>query len=313
MIGWPLMGGESAVGNISINGAPPSDVFSDFVLVSPGWAGLMRIPFLDGRDFRPDDAYPRVALVNQAFAKQYFEGRDPVGQSFERVDPNGPRVRIEIVGWIGDARSRSDPRLPIRPTAYIPFRSVDAAGALRPSSRADFVVRTAAANPLALAGALRRAVPDAHPGFRVSNIRTQTEINQIDTIRERLLAILASFFAVVALLLAGIGLYGVLDYAVVQRRRELGIRIAIGAPAGRIARTVTVEIFAMVLAGALAGLALTMASVHTVESLLFEVKATDLPILAVPSLAILAAAALAAIPAIVRAWRIDPVTMLRAD
>ena len=93
---------------------------------------------------------------------------------------------------------------------------------------------------------------------------------------------LALFFAVVALLLAGIGLYGVLDYGVLQRRREIGIRMAIGAQAGDIARRVTAEIFSMVLAGALAGLVLGMASVRYIEALLFQVKPTDAAMLALP-------------------------------
>src|SRR5207253_1888837 len=128
----------------------------------------------------------------------------------------------------------------------------------------------------------------------VSNIRTQTEINQSQTIRERLLAMLALFFAVVALLLSGIGLYGVLDYTVLQRRREIGIRMAIGAQPVDIARRVTVEVFSMVLVGAMAGLALGITSVRYVETLLYQVKATDLAMLALPALTILAAAFLAA-------------------
>jgi ABC-type antimicrobial peptide transport system permease subunit len=156
-------------------------------------------------------------------------------------------------------------------------------------------------------------VPRARPGFRVSNIRTQTELNQSTTVRERLLAMLALFFAGVALLLAGVGLYGVLDYSVLQRRREIGIRMAIGAQAGDIARRVTADVFGMVLAGALAGVAMGMISVRYIESLLFGVKATGAGMLALPSLAILAAALLAAVPAVIRAVRIDPVSMLRAD
>ena len=313
LIGWPLMSGESAVGNISINGAPPSEVFSDFVSISPGWIDAMRIPFIGGRDFRPADANPAVAIVNAAFAKQYFNGENPIGKSFERVEPAGGRARLEIVGLVRDARSRSSMRLPIRPTAFIPFQSVDARGALQPAGRGTFIVRTAAPNPLALASVLRREVSRARPGFRVSNIRTQAELNQTDTVRERLLAMLALFFAGVALLLAGVGLYGVLDYSVVQRRREIGIRMAIGARAADIARRVTVDVFSMVLVGALAGLALGMASVRSIESLLFQVKATGLGMLALPSLAILCAALLAALPAVIRAVRIDPAAILRAD
>ncbi len=313
LAGWPLMSGESAVSFISVNGAPPTEVFSDFLSVSPGWTDAMRIPFIDGRDFRAGDQYPNVAIVNQSFAKQYFNGANPIGKSFEKIGSAGARVRVQIVGLVRDARSRSDMRLPIRPMAYIPFDTLDAKGAPQPVGRGTFVVRTASANPLALASTLRQEVPRARPGFRVSNIRTQTELNQSETVRERLLAMLAMFFAAVALLLAGVGLYGVLDYSVLQRRREIGIRMAIGAQAGGIARLVTVDVFRMVLAGALAGLGLGMGAVRYIEALFYQVKATDLGVLALPSLAILAAALVAALPAVIRAVRIDPVTMLRAD
>jgi putative ABC transport system permease protein len=313
LIGWPLLSGESAVGNISINGAPPTDVYSDFVSVSPGWADVMRIPFLDGRDFRAADTNPNVAIVNEAFTKQYFGGENPIGKSFERVEPSSGRARILVVGFVRDARSRDRMRVPIRPTAYIPFQSIDGKGAFQPKARGTFVVRTASANPLALASTLRKEVPRARSGFRVSNIRTQTELNQSATIRERLLAVLALFFAVVAQLLAGIGLYGVLDYGVLQRRREIGIRMAVGAQAGDIARRVTAEIFSWVLAGALAGLVLGMTSARYLASLLFQVKPTDAAMLGLPAIAIVAAALVAAVPAVIHAVRIDPVSMLRAD
>ena len=110
-----------------------------------------------------------------------------------------------------------------------------------------------------------------------------------------------------------IGLYGVLDYGVLQRRREIGIRLAIGAQAGDIARRVAAEAFSMVLLGAVAGIALGMASVRYIETLLYEVKGTDIGMLLVPSLTITAAASLAALPAVIRAVRIDPVEILRAD
>jgi ABC-type antimicrobial peptide transport system permease subunit len=121
------------------------------------------------------------------------------------------------------------------------------------------------------------------------------------------------FFATVAVLLAGIGLYGVLDYGVLQRRREIGIRVAIGAQAGDIARRVAGDAASMVLLGTIAGVGLGMASVRYIESLLFEVKGADVRMLMLPSLVILVAAALASVPAVIRAVRIDPVQMLRAD
>ena len=174
-------------------------------------------------------------------------------------------------------------------------------------------MQTASSNPLALASSLRREVARTGHGFRVSNIRTQMEINQSQTVRERLLAMLALFFAIVALLLAGVGLYGVLDYSVLQRRKEIGIRMAIGAQAADVARGVTAEVFSMVLAGSLAGLALGMAAVRYIETLFYQVKPTDLPMLAFPSAALFCAALLAALPAVIRAVRIDPATMLRAE
>ena len=313
LIGWPLMSGESVIGNIAVNGAPPSDVFADFIMISPGWAELMRIPLLGGRDFRASDFNPGAAIVNQLFAKQYFQGEDAMGKWFDRVDAAGGRSRYQIVGLIRDARSRDRLRWPIRPTVYVPFAAVDSAGVFRPTGRGTIVVRTVSQNPLALAAALRRGVADARPGFRVRDVHTQVELNQSDTVRERLLAMLASFFAGVALLLAGIGLYGVLDYSVLQRRREIGIRIAVGARTSDIVRRVSGEGFAMVLMGAVGGLAIGMASVRYVESLLYHVRLTDVSILALPTLAILIGGLLAALPAVFRAARTDPAKMLRAE
>jgi putative ABC transport system permease protein len=310
---WPLMSGESAIGYISINGAPPSEVYSDFLNVSPGWMDTMRIPILDGRDFRAGDAYPTVAIVNQAFAKQYFDGENPLGKWFEKVGPGDVRSRFQVVGFVRDARSRDDVRLPIGPMAYVPFQAIDAKGAFLPNGRGTFVVRTASANPLALASILRREVPKARAEIRVNNIRTQTEIDQAHTVRERLLAMLGVFFAGIALLLAGVGLYGVLDYSVLLRRKEIGIRMAIGAQAGGIARLVAVDVLSMVAAGALAGVALGLASARYIESLFFQVKATDPAMLAIPTVTIVAAALLAALPAVIHAVRIDPVSMLRSE
>ena len=124
---------------------------------------------------------------------------------------------------------------------------------------------------------------------------------------------LGLFFGAVALLLAGIGLYGVLNYSVQQREREIGIRMALGAPVGDVARRVMAGISFAVSMGAIAGLAIGMASVRYIESLLYEVKATDAGVLAVPCLTILAAVLVAAAPAVLRALRVDPVAMLRVE
>jgi predicted lysophospholipase L1 biosynthesis ABC-type transport system permease subunit len=272
----------------------------------------MKIPVRAGADFRAGDTHPGVAIVNDAFAKQFLNRENPVGRSFERTGPGGQRIPFKIVGLVGDVRDR-DLRNPVPPTVYVPLNSLDGEGALPPRRRATFVVRTSGDDPLTLAPVLRQAVSQARAQFRVSNIRTQEEIIDLHTLRERLLAMLALFFAAVALLLAAVGLYGVLHYSVVQRRREIGIRMALGARAFDVARQVTSGVLAMVLTGALAGLALGMGAVRYIEALFYEVKATDLPMLALPSLAILAATVLAALPAVIRAVRTDPAATLRAE
>jgi putative ABC transport system permease protein len=305
--GMALLGGNSWNGFISVNGAPPGPVLAYFLAISPGWVDAMKIPFVAGRDFRPNDISPGVAIVNETFARQYFNGANPIGKSFARG-----RGSYQVVGVVRDAPYRNM-REPILPVAYFPFHAIDAKGALQPVPYATFIVRTASSNPLALASMLRRAVPQSRPEFRVSNIRTQAELVRAQTVRERLLAMLALFFATVALLLAGIGLYGVLDYSVLQRRREIGIRMAVGAQSSDIARRVTADVFSMVLVGAMAGIGLGLASARYIGSLLYQVKATDAAALALPALAIIVAALVAALPAVIHAIRIDPVKMLRAD
>ena len=130
---------------------------------------------------------------------------------------------------------------------------------------------------------------------------------------ERLLAILSAFFAAIALLLAGIGLYGVLNYAVIQRRREIGVRMALGARAADVVRRVTTEMLGPVGVGCMLGVAGGLAFGRLIERVLFEVKATDASTIAMPLLTLAVAAALAALPPAVRAVRIDPAQTLRSE
>jgi predicted permease len=313
MTGWPMMSGESWTEDIVVNGAAPGDVVSDFLAVSPGWFEEMKIPVLDGREFRHEENYPNVAIVNQAFANEFFHAENPVGKSFETSGPENVRVRVSIVGYVKDARSRDNFRFPVRATAYVPFSAVDGAGAPQPRGRGTFVVRTSGENLQALAPVLREEVSKARPEFYVSNIRTQAEIIRGRTFRERLLAMLGMFFSGVAIALGGIGLYGVLHYSVVQRRKEIGIRLAVGAQPGRIAQLVTANVFLMVAVGAIFGLVLGVAASRILVSLLFEVKATDWTMMAAPWTVLLVTALVAAIVPVMRAVRIDPVEMLRAE
>ena len=232
----------------------------------------------------------------------YFDGQNPVGRSVgvrEGKDLNAP---LEIVGYVRDASYRNL-REPIRPTVYVPME--DKAGG-------TFIVRTAG-DPLALAPLLRREVPQAGSGFHVRGIDTQSSLVRRQTIRERLLATLSMFFAIVALVLAAIGLYGVLNYSVIQQRREIGIRLALGARSAHIVRRVTAGIFGMVFLGLAIGLAGGLASGRFLEALLFGVKSTDLGVVAAPILTLLGAAVLAALPPVIRAVRIDPARTLRSE
>lgn len=308
----PLLAGWSWNNSISVNGASPNGIITYMLAVSPGWTETMRVPMLDGRDFRPEDKFPGAAIVNEAFAKAYFNGSDPVGKPFEVIFSGGNRAPCQVVGLVGDVTYR-DIREPMLPQLYVPFRRMDAGGALQPVDSATIMLRTDAANPAAMASLLRREVPRARPEFRVSNLRTQTSIDAAQTVRERLLARLAFFFGVVALLLAGVGLYGVLDYSVIQRRKEIAIRMSIGAQPGEIVRRVTSDVFSMVLGGAIAGLALGFGVVRYIQALLYHVKPGDPRMLALPALTILAAALLAALPAVIYAVRIDPARTLREE
>jgi ABC-type lipoprotein release transport system permease subunit len=272
----------------------------------------MKIPLLDGRDFRAGDTYPNVAIVNQAFARHYFGGQNPVGRFFEKMHGRTRRVKVAILGYVADARYENM-REPIRPTVYVPFRRLQEDDALESPVTGTFVVRTAAADPLPLATLLRHAVSQARPDIYVSNVRTQQELVRMHTVRERLLAMLSLFFAVVALLLAGVGLYGVLNFSVVQRQREIGIRLALGARLGHIALALSAEIFLMLVLGATVGLGLGILSEQYIGTLLYHVKTTDFTILAAPVITILAGALVASLPPVIRAMRIEPTRIIRAE
>jgi predicted permease len=301
---WPLLTGESWSDRVTVNGVSPRDVESYFLTTSPTWREVMRIPLLDGRDFRASDRQPGTAIVNDAFARAYFGGKDPVGRSFDMVPFGDGHITFRVVGRVADTRYR-DMREAMMPIAYLPFSGN--------YSRGTYIVRSAGRNPLALATDLRRAISAARPDFFVSNVRTQNELVDSHTVRERVLAMLALFFGAVALLLAGVGLYGLLDYTLLQRRREIGIRMALGAASGGIAILVARQAITRALLGVLVGFAFGVATARYIQSLLYGVKATDVLMLTVPGITILLVALAAAAPAMLRATRVDPAVTLRSE
>jgi predicted permease len=310
--GWPLLTGRIRNNQISVNGGPPSNDLAFYLNVSPGWLETMRIPLLSGRDFRPGEADPAVAIVSQSFANRYFPGENPIGKLFAKTEPGATPHRYEVVGLVPDARYR-DLRGPMLTVFYVPFASRGENAEVQAVGGATILARASGGNPMGLAATLRREVPRVFSEFRVSNIRTQQEIVDVLTVRERLLATLATFFSVVALLLAAIGLYGVLYYSVLQRRREIAIRLAIGAQAPSIARLVMVPLVVSVGAGAVTGLLAGLFAARYVADLLYRVRPTDLVMLVIPAVTITVAAAIASLPAVIRAVQTEPASVLRAE
>ncbi len=243
-----------------------------------------------------------VGIVNEAFARTYFDGQNPVGRSVDVRQSKDLTAPMVIVGYVRDA-SYGSVREPIRPTVYVPIVDRNAG---------TFLVRTAG-EPLPLASTLRREVSQARSEFRVGNVETQSALVQQHMIRERLLATLSLFFAIVALVLAGIGMYGVLNYSVIQQRRDIGIRMALGARSAHVVRRVTTDLVEMICLGSAIGLAGGMVSGRFIETLLFEVKLASLESALPPILTLLGATLLAALPPAIRAVQIDPAQTLRSE
>jgi predicted permease len=314
---WVPLSGNGWRAPVSSDGHPAENDAPNFLGISPEYFSTMGIGLVAGRDFRMGDTPPTrdgqqpvagVGIVNEAFARAFLNGQNPIGrQVLVRQYRLGPQDRdveapMEIVGLVRDAAYR-EVREPMRPTVFVPNES---------RNQAALVVRTTG-DPVMLGPTLRRTVTQFRPDFRVMNVSTQTAFVQRQLLRERLLAMLSLFFAAVALLLAGVGLYGVLNYAVIQRRREIGVRMALGARAVHVVRRIMAELLTPVGAGVLLGLAGGLAFGQLVEMILFEVKATDTMSVATPLLTLAVAAALAAITPAVRAVRIDPAQTLRSE
>jgi predicted permease len=274
--------------------------------VDPSFLTTMQIPVLLGRGIEERDmAFPRVAVVNEKFAAKFFGKENPIGRTIGIGDSKEP-ADIEIIGVARTAHYNSLQE-EIPPVAYIPYTQ-DLAG-LR---QVFFELRTAG-DPLAQANAVRQIVAQTSSNVPLTDVNTQSR--QIDeTIGQQLtFANLCTCFAVLALLIACVGLYGTMSYAVARRTGEIGIRMALGAERRNIIWIVMREVLALAAAGLAIGLAAALETTRFIESFLFGAKPND-PLAIAYSVAILAVAGLAAgyAPAW-RASRIDPMTALRHE
>jgi hypothetical protein len=157
--GWPLLSGGNWNNFVSVGGAAPGPIVTSLLAISPGWAETMKIPLLDGRDFRAGDTAPGQAIVNLAFVRTFFDGKNPIGKTFQERENH-----YRVVGLVADA-PYGNLRDAIVPVAYIPFHEVNVQRVAQPETQETFLVRTSGSNPLALASVLRKAIPQARAGF----------------------------------------------------------------------------------------------------------------------------------------------------
>jgi predicted permease len=288
------------------NNQPIANGVTLFLSVRENFLETMGIPLLKGRalSMRDDERAPRVVIANQAFVKQFFPNKNPIGKRFG-FEPNTAN-QIEIVGVAADAKYTSL-RDEIKPTIYIPWsQQLGAAGYMAFETRVT-------GEPSALISAVREAVRNVESNLPVSNIKTQVEQSDETLLAERIFARLLGFFGALAMLLAGIGLYGVLAYAVAQRTQEIGIRVAIGAQTGDVLRLVISQGMLLALLGVIAGLGGAFGLTRLMQTLLYGVSPTDPLTFVVIAVLLLLVALLACwIPAR-RATKVDPLIALGSE
>jgi predicted permease len=274
--------------------------------VRENFFATMEIPLLLGRSLSPqdDERAPRVVVVNQALARLLSSGESPIGKRFGFNDdkPN----EVEVVGVVADAKY-GNLRDDSPPTLYVSWLQE-----LRSVGAVTFEVRTAG-DPAAFVPAIRQAVREVDPNLPLAGISTQVEVANESVTIERMFARLLSFFGLLALLLAAIGLYGVMAYSVTQRTKEIGIRMALGAQRHNVLKLVLSQGIILTLIGVALGAGGAIGLTRLVKSLLFGVSATD-PVTFVAIALLLSVVALLAtyIPAR-RATKVDPLVALRYE
>lgn len=285
-------------------------------VVTPGYFAAMRMPMIRGRPFtaadrlsreqltNPEPPHPRgVAIVNQAFAARFFPGQDPIGRSLVLFDHWAVSAST-IVGVIADVRAEGV-ALPAEPAVYVPFGEI-------PGFRLSLALR-AELPPQTLLPAVSERLRRIDPGLAVTNVRPLSDVVGTAVAGPRMNLLLVGSFALLALALAAIGIYGVIGYLVTQRTRELGIRIALGAQREDVLRTVLRTGMRPVLLGVAVGGVGAVAAGRAIRGLLFGVAPFDPVSFGAAAMLVLTVAALAAVIPSLRATRVDPVLVLRDE
>ena len=288
---------------------PERERMSSVNLVSPGWFRTLGTRIVAGREFRDADraGTSPVVVVNLAFVRKFLNSSNPLGQVVRAgiVGPNAGAA--EVVGVAEDA-VYSSLREPAPPTIYFPLAQLQSA----PPASLTLTVRSEAASPQQMARSIAAAIgtidPDAALTFRPLTEQINAALTQ-----ERILALLSGFFGGFAVLLAGLGLFGITAYSVSRRRREIGIRMALGAGPGSVIRLVLGRICLMIVAGVVIGAAASMWTTQFATSLLFGLKPRDPVTLALAIATLSGTGLLAALPPAWDASRVDPSVALRSD
>lgn len=303
----PLSGHDQGV-NIEVPGFTPQTLRDQHLhmnRVSPDYFTTLGIAVLQGRAFtdRDNEAAPKVALLNETAASFYFGDRNPVGARI--LLANRPETeQYEIVGIVRNSKHNSM-RKEIPRLIYLPtLQSTGRLGRL-------FLAVRASGDPANLAGAIRSEIRAAGPDILVTDVATLSAQVDQSLLQERLIFTLSAAFGLLALLLACIGLYGVMSYDVARRTHEIGIRMALGASANRVVQLMLRETLWLVAVGVLIGLCAALATMRWVESLLFGLKSYDPLTIGLAALLLFAVAVVAGYLPARRASRVDPMVTLR--
>jgi len=281
----------------------------DYREITPEYFHTLGVPLLTGRFFTPGDSpqSAKVTIINEEFAREFFPNQNPVGKSLTMEHD-----QLEIVGVAADVHSSLD--VPAPATFFVPLAqaSYETDQFIQGWSPTSILVRTAV-NPLSLRHAVEAAVRDADPNIPIGHIRSMEDVLAVSLAFQRLLMALMSVFAGLALVLAAVGIYGVLAYSVRQRTHEIGIRLAVGAQRKDVLRMVVGQGFKLALVGLGIGMAGALALTRFLSKLLYGVKPSDPLTLATVSLLLLAVALLAAYIPARRAAKVDPMVALRYE